>query len=442
MFETIDPANSATTLWERLLKLKIYLLGGGLLVVGGALFIASIWPGREKDLGDSLRGLSFNFITAGFVLVTVEFFLKRESDELMRTILEKAIATAPGWNRIPTPETIVNAVEQGITAAFSRNVLVPEHPTAEIMKAIDGAEEEILILGISLRNILQEDLRKKLKRKLSQSRVRVRILMIHPESRFIQWREEMWWNQTKGSISSHYRSEIQINAAELLDLMNSNTGPGSIEVRTYDLMPSCYLIAVDRTYHVSFYMANKGIGSSPFFLLHAGTHSHGVTALQENFESIWTHPQTRELKAQEHPPAEKKRYVLIVAADSDGVVFVKNTHRKWELPAGFIEANESGEVAAVREFREETGMVLEVRDCISREDSDIAYGIATKTAGTPRAGEIAEAKHLTCRPSISDLSFTTSEDLLIMDTAFSFYRQAFLPHISAVPVLEGVGGGA
>jgi NUDIX domain len=440
MFETIDSANSAATLWERLLKLKIYLLGGGLLGVGSALFIASIWPGREKDLGDILRGLSFNLITAGFVLVTVEFFLKRESDELIRTILEKAIATAPVWNRVPTAETIANAVEQGIAAASSRNVLVPEHPTAEIMQAIDGAQEEILILGISLRNILQEDLRKKLKRKLNQSRVKIRILMIDPDSRFIQWREQMWWNQTKGSISSHYRSEIKINAAELLDIMNSNTGPGSIEVRTYDLMPSCYLIAVDRIYHVSFYMTNKSIGCSPFFLLHDGTHSHGVICLRENFDSIWAHPRTRELKAMEDP-TEKRRYVVIAGADKDGVVFVKNAHRKWELPAGFIEADETAEVAAVREFREETGMVLEVRDCIFREDFALVYGIATKTVGTVRAGEITEAKHLTQCPPINELSFSKSEDLLIIDTAFSFYRQSLLPQNLTAPVLDSVAEG-
>jgi ADP-ribose pyrophosphatase len=92
---------------------------------------------------------------------------------------------------------------------------------------------------------------------------------------------------------------------------------------------------------------------------------------------------SRRLPGQQFRDNGKHDAVCIFALNEEGKLVVIKQYRKpmgcdvYELPAGIIDEGETPEQAAVREFKEETGMELNVKRIVSRVSK--SAGISDET---------------------------------------------------------------
>jgi ADP-ribose pyrophosphatase YjhB (NUDIX family) len=102
----------------------------------------------------------------------------------------------------------------------------------------------------------------------------------------------------------------------------------------------------------------------------------------------------------------------VLATDADGrILVVRTTYLGpgWMLPGGRVERGETPQAAAVRETREETGLIVVVERLLlvdahrARDTSFVFSARATGGDLDPQLGEIAEAGWLT-RSEIADSS--------------------------------------
>ncbi|MDD3398572.1 MAG: NUDIX hydrolase [Candidatus Methanomethylophilaceae archaeon] len=90
-------------------------------------------------------------------------------------------------------------------------------------------------------------------------------------------------------------------------------------------------------------------------------------------------------------------------------LMVFNPKRKgWEMPGGSIEPGETPAEAARREFREESGMELEVLDVKSLDDCYVAIGKVGEKTGD------GEMEHAFFRELPSPLAFTAEEYIPVL----------------------------
>lgn len=421
MADAVESVSKLQIIRRALLKYKLYTLGFGLMLVGIGLSIASFLS-RYHDYAEVIRLPGLHLATAGLVLILVEYLVRGDTTDTLRELLDATLARRTTEDESRFLNSVSVAVSTAV-AATPRDYLSSIQPSEAIRSALDAAREEIVVLGLSLRNFLHQDIQRQVKDALRSRKLTIRILMVDPGSRFVQWRERMWF-QERGNITLHYRTEIELSKSILQDLVaSSKDGPGQIEVRTYDLMPSCFFLCFDGRYFVSSYLTNRSVSSTPFIQLDGTRDHHVVAAYRDNFEQIWTHRDTRALPQIRRERG--RRFVVVIAVTPNGVTFVLNRVRKLELPAGFIEPGESPEDAGEREFREEVGALFHVQDVIDREHSCLVFGMRGDVIGAPRASEIAEAREFERCPQIEDLSFYEPEDLLIIETAFVYQRSKY-----------------
>ena len=92
------------------------------------------------------------------------------------------------------------------------------------------------------------------------------------------------------------------------------------------------------------------------------------------------------------------RLAVAVVIERDGQILLglrgEGTREpgKWSFPAGFVDRGERVESAAIREIREETGIVLEEMVLLDLRSSDgeatvLAVYVATSFCGVPSAGD-------------------------------------------------------
>lgn len=110
-------------------------------------------------------------------------------------------------------------------------------------------------------------------------------------------------------------------------------------------------------------------------------------------------------------------YVYVIAFRGDEFLMVRHARRAWEMPGGKVNAGESPEEAAVREFHEETGYDLDGLKVIEVEEGGLVYmgDVGKKLSITPDALEIAEVRLFKELPD--KLSFPLVEYTRMLDAA-------------------------
>ena len=110
-------------------------------------------------------------------------------------------------------------------------------------------------------------------------------------------------------------------------------------------------------------------------------------------------------------------YVYVIAFRGDEFLMVRHARRAWEMPGGKVNAGESPEEAAIREFHEETGYDVGSLTVIETEDNGLVYmGIVGKKLPiVPDAREIAGVAFFRELPD--KLSFPLVEYTRMLDAA-------------------------
>lgn len=107
------------------------------------------------------------------------------------------------------------------------------------------------------------------------------------------------------------------------------------------------------------------------------------------------------------PPIAADIIIELVDRPERPVVFIErlNPPHGWALPGGFVDIGETVEAAAVREAREETGLVVELQallGCYSRPDRDprghtVSLVFVARARGEPQARDDAKDLRI-CAP--------------------------------------------
>lgn len=121
---------------------------------------------------------------------------------------------------------------------------------------------------------------------------------------------------------------------------------------------------------------------------------------------------------------DPKVAVVVFVTDGDRLLLVKRRNDPgsglWALPAGFVDADEDPQAAAIRETREETGLIVVVDrliDLYHRPDADgfadlvIAYR-ARPVEGTLAADDDAEDAAWFARDDLPETALATTEALI------------------------------
>jgi len=108
--------------------------------------------------------------------------------------------------------------------------------------------------------------------------------------------------------------------------------------------------------------------------------------------------------------------VYCVAFSSRGFLMVHNAGRSgWEFPGGHVEPGEDPRGAAIREFREETGLDLDIVRAVhdERNRAVIFFGRVEGVPGPVTDGAIDEVRHFTTPPE--KLAFGLEECLTLLE---------------------------
>ena len=111
-------------------------------------------------------------------------------------------------------------------------------------------------------------------------------------------------------------------------------------------------------------------------------------------------------------------FVYAVAFSGDEFLMIRNRRRGWEMPGGKVEAGETLEQAAMREFSEETGNELKIISSMRIAAGTVFFGTVDRgnvSRKKTASEEVAEVSFFHSLPG--ELSFSRDEYEMVLQEA-------------------------
>ncbi|TKD70936.1 NUDIX hydrolase [Pseudalkalibacillus hwajinpoensis] len=112
--------------------------------------------------------------------------------------------------------------------------------------------------------------------------------------------------------------------------------------------------------------------------------------------------------------------VVVMVVDEEGeILLVKNPHRGWEFPGGYVDKEETLQMAAVREVREESGIEIEIIELVGVEQNSSKKRNVFVFKGRPVSGELSlsnetrDVGYFTFEESLSKMTLERFKERLL-----------------------------
>lgn len=268
----------------KLLKLVSQELKDGIEIY--AAFIATIIALVINIAGGSTELLIGATSTILFFIAITLWRDKKRDDDVMSTLEEIRESTRQNNEQVENLPRVLGDMVSG--RSTSSQAFFHKRGEEAQWRDYFRDTQQLDALGLSLAGLCVPHLGDL--KHLRDSGGKIRLLVANPDNKFLS---DVIAKRSYELASAEAQIQNVRNVIEQLkEVVGTTTNGGSLEVRTYDLIPSFAYLGTNTCnpegkIYIEMYLTQVGLNSNPLFTLHAVTDNEWYTLFQQQFETFW-----------------------------------------------------------------------------------------------------------------------------------------------------------